>query len=175
MFLEHHGYDLSHWTQTEIEDDDVVYDVGDMEDIIGYGASDFVGEYDVVIPNSQSSGKELDIDSDDEDADKHFKLVDGEQHKECMTNYGVANGYQLWYGKNDYRSLIVLCGRDVVEGRSGGKKGKGVKLSSPTKKGQKGVLLRSPKKGKKGAYIRSPNKKGVQSESSADKGKAEGV
>ncbi|GKF86768.1 hypothetical protein Tco_0254595, partial [Tanacetum coccineum] len=183
-----------------------------MEDIIGYGASDFVGEDDVVIPNrsindpflnklsnrsyindftdksdggesSQPSAKEVEIDSDDEDVDKNFKLVDGviylefdpklpwnemkptlglrfkhpEQLKECMTNYGVANG----------------------EGRSGGKKGK--KGDWPYKKEKnkgelpkkdKGVLLRSPTKGKKCAYIRSPSKKGVQGQSSTDKGKA---
>ncbi|GKD34100.1 hypothetical protein Tco_1249609, partial [Tanacetum coccineum] len=98
MFLEHHGYDLSHY--------DELFDVGDLEDIRGFGASDFVGKDDVVIPNrsisdpflnklcngtfisdfsdksdvgecSQPSGKELDIDSDDEDVDKPFKLVDG--------------------------------------------------------------------------------------------------
>ncbi|GJZ66165.1 hypothetical protein Tco_0622861 [Tanacetum coccineum] len=224
MFLKHHGYDLSHWTQTEIDDDEV-YDVVDMDDITGYGASDFVRENNVVIPNrsindpflnklcngtfindfsdksdasecSQPSGKELDIDSDDEDVDKQLKLVNGViylefddlngrevfifihflvgvvwmgvypkvfpdcmhtstnpklpwnemkptlglrfehlgQLKECMTNYGVANGYQLWYRRNDYRSLMVLCGRDLAEGRSGGKKGK--KGDWPSKKGK---------------------------------------
>ncbi|GJX01946.1 60S ribosomal protein L34 [Tanacetum coccineum] len=235
MFLEHHGYDLSHWIQTDIDNnDDELSDV-EMEDIIGYGASDFVGEDDVVIPNrsindpflnklcngsyindfsdksdvgesSQPCGKELEIDSDDEDVDKQLKLVEGviypefdpklpwnemkptlglrfehpEQLKECMTNYGVANGYQLWYRRNDYRSLFVLCGRELGEGRSGGKKGK--KGDWPYKKEKnegelpkkdKGVLLRSPTKGKKRAYIRSPSKKGVQGQSSADKGKAE--
>ncbi|GKF67121.1 hypothetical protein Tco_0193638, partial [Tanacetum coccineum] len=34
-------------------------------------------------------------------------------------------------------------------------------------------MLRLPTKGKKRAYIRSPSKKGVQGQSSADKGKAE--
>nr|GEW14589.1 60S ribosomal protein L34 [Tanacetum cinerariifolium] len=143
----------------------------------GYAASDFVGEDDVVIPNrsindpflnklcngsyindfsdkpdvgesSQPCGKELEIDSDDEDVGKQFKLVDRviypgfdpklpwnemkptldlrfehpEQLKDCLTNYGVANGYQLWYRRNDYRSLFILCGRDLAEGRSGSKK-----------------------------------------------------
>ncbi|GJY35205.1 hypothetical protein Tco_0420583 [Tanacetum coccineum] len=178
----------------------------EMEDIAGFEDSGFVGEDDVVIPNrsindpflnklcngsyindftdksdvgesSQPSGKELEIDSDDEDVDKQFKLVDGviylefnpklpwnemkptlglrfehpKQLKECMTNYGVANRYQLWYRRYDYRSLFVLCGRDLVEGRTGGKKGK------------------------KDAYIRSPTKKGVEGQSFADKGKAVAV
>nr|GEZ75812.1 60S ribosomal protein L34 [Tanacetum cinerariifolium] len=174
MFLEHHGYDLSHWIQTDIDkNDDEIFDV-EMEDITGYAASDFIREDDVVIPyrsindtflnklyngsyindfsdkpdvceSSQPCGKELEIDSDDEDVGKQFKLVDGvdpklpwnemkptlglrfehpEQLKDCLTNYGVANGYQLWYMRIDYRSLFVLCGKDLAEGRSGGKKGK---------------------------------------------------
>ncbi|GKB86187.1 60S ribosomal protein L34 [Tanacetum coccineum] len=209
MFLEHHGYDLSHWIQTDIDNnDDELSDV-EMEDITGYGASDFVGEDDVVIPNrsindpflnklcngsnindfsdkinvgesSQPCGKELEIDSDDEDVDKQFKLVNGviypefdpklpwnemkptlglrfehpEQIKNCLTNYGVANGYQLCNGK------------------------KGKKVDWPYKKWKdedelpkkdKGLLLRSPKKGKKDAYIRSPSKKGAQGQSFIDK------
>ncbi|GJT42693.1 hypothetical protein Tco_0951408 [Tanacetum coccineum] len=215
--------DLANCIATDIDNnDDELSDV-EMEDITGYGASDFVGEDDVIIPNrsindpflnklcngsyindftdksdggesSQPSAKELEIDSDDEDVDKNFKLVDGviypefdpklswnemkptlglrfehpEQLKECMTNYGVANGYQLWYRRNDYRSLFVLCGRELGEGRSGGQKGK--KRDWPYKKEKnegelpkkdKGALLRSPMKGKKRAYIRSPSKKGT--------------
>nr|GEW10847.1 60S ribosomal protein L34 [Tanacetum cinerariifolium] len=105
MFLEHHGYGLSHWIQTDIDNnDDEISDV-EMEDTTGYAASDFIGEDDVVIPNrsindsflnklcnesyindfsdkpdvgesSQPCGKELKIDSYDEDVGKQFKLVD---------------------------------------------------------------------------------------------------
>ncbi|GJX31743.1 hypothetical protein Tco_0241598 [Tanacetum coccineum] len=122
MFLEHHGYDLSHWTQTEIEDDDEVYDLGDMEDITGY--------------EGRSGGKK---------------------------------------GKKGYWPSKKGKTKGESPTSSHANKGKGVKLSLPTKKGQKGVLLRSPNKGKMGAYIRSPSKKGAQGESSADKGKAEGI
>ncbi|GKC16442.1 hypothetical protein Tco_1013224, partial [Tanacetum coccineum] len=95
-----------------------------------------------------------------------------EQLKECLTNYGVANGYQHWYRRNDYQNLIVLCGRDIAEGRCGGKKGKaeGVQIESPSKgnKGKKGV--QSPgKKGKKGVH--SSGKKGKGVESTVKKGK----
>ncbi|GJT46037.1 hypothetical protein Tco_0954752 [Tanacetum coccineum] len=31
--------------------------------------------------------------------------------------HGVANGYQLWYARNDWRSLLVYCGRSVECGR----------------------------------------------------------
>nr|GEV10786.1 hypothetical protein [Tanacetum cinerariifolium] len=79
-----------------------------------------------------------------------------EQLKDCLTNYCVANGYQIRYRRNDYRSLFVLCGRDLAEGRSGGKKGK--KGDWPYKKEKdedellkkdKGKLLRTHKKGTK--------------------------
>nr|GFA73946.1 splicing factor [Tanacetum cinerariifolium] len=44
-----------------------------------------------------------------------------EQLKQALANYGVANGYQLWYAKNDWRSLLVYCGRSVKVGRCSGK------------------------------------------------------
>nr|GEU55220.1 hypothetical protein CTI12_AA204890 [Tanacetum cinerariifolium] len=138
MFLEHHGYDLSHWIQTDIDNnDDEISDV-EMEDITGYAVSDFVGEDDVVIPNgsindlflnklcngsyindfsdkpdvgesSQACGKELEIDSDDEDVGKQFKLVDGglmkavknllpyAEHRKCARHI-YANFKKKWNG-----------------------------------------------------------------------------
>ncbi|GJW49371.1 hypothetical protein Tco_0090722 [Tanacetum coccineum] len=75
MFLEHHGYDL--------REDDVVIPNRSINDPFfnklcnGNYINDFNdksdgGEY------SQPSAKELEIDSDDEDVDKNFKLVDGQ-------------------------------------------------------------------------------------------------
>ncbi|GJW95808.1 calcium/proton exchanger, partial [Tanacetum coccineum] len=46
-----------------------------------------------------------------------------QQLKLALANYGVANGYQLWYMKNDWREVLVYCGRNVEEGRCAGKKG----------------------------------------------------
>ncbi|GJY63754.1 hypothetical protein Tco_0465214, partial [Tanacetum coccineum] len=43
-----------------------------------------------------------------------------EQLKMCLANYGVANGYQLWFYRNDWRKLLVYCGRDVEAGRCAG-------------------------------------------------------
>ncbi|GJW65267.1 hypothetical protein Tco_0117151 [Tanacetum coccineum] len=100
IYLEHHGYDLSHWVQTEIEDDEVS-DVGEMEDITPYGTCDFVGDDDVIIHNrtindsflnklcngtfisdqsdipecSEPTNKKLLIDSDDEGVDTRYKVV----------------------------------------------------------------------------------------------------
>ncbi|GKA54066.1 hypothetical protein Tco_0753015 [Tanacetum coccineum] len=45
-----------------------------------------------------------------------------EQLKLCLTNYRVANGYQLWYKRNDRRKVLVYCGRDVEAGRCAGSK-----------------------------------------------------
>nr|GEW06968.1 splicing factor [Tanacetum cinerariifolium] len=36
-----------------------------------------------------------------------------EKLKQALANYEVENGYQLWYAKNDRRSLLVYCGRSV--------------------------------------------------------------
>nr|GEX72220.1 splicing factor [Tanacetum cinerariifolium] len=36
-----------------------------------------------------------------------------EQLKQALANYEVANSYQLWYAKNNWRSLLVYCGRSV--------------------------------------------------------------
>nr|GEY63967.1 hypothetical protein [Tanacetum cinerariifolium] len=166
MFLKHHGYDLSHWIQTDIDNnDDEISDV-EMEDITGYAVSDFVGEDDVVIPNRSindlllnklCNGSYINDFSDKPDVGLRFEHP--EQLKDCLTNYGVANRYQLWYRRNDYRSLFDLYGRDLTEGRSGGKKGKKEDWSYKKEKDEdelpkkdKGKLLRAPKKdGHKGA------------------------
>nr|GEU96719.1 hypothetical protein [Tanacetum cinerariifolium] len=44
--------------------------------------------------------------------------------KRMLANYGVHNGYQLWYMHNDPNKLLAFCGRDVSEGKCAGLKGK---------------------------------------------------
>ena len=44
-----------------------------------------------------------------------------EQLKIALANYGVANGYQLWFERNDWKSLLVYCGRDMQAGRCAGR------------------------------------------------------
>ncbi|PWA79084.1 hypothetical protein CTI12_AA209650 [Artemisia annua] len=46
-----------------------------------------------------------------------MKFEHPDQLKECLINYGVKHGYQLWFKRNDYRNVAVLCGRNVEEGR----------------------------------------------------------
>ncbi|GJW25672.1 splicing factor [Tanacetum coccineum] len=57
-------------------------------------------------------------DPDEHLVDQKFKL------KNCLANYGVKNGYQLWYMQNDSSKLLVKCGRDVSKGKCAGMKGK---------------------------------------------------
>ncbi|GKB26965.1 hypothetical protein Tco_0866366 [Tanacetum coccineum] len=174
-----------------------------MEDLTSYGASDFVREDDVVIPNrsindpflnklcngtfisdfsdksdasecSQPSGMKLD---NDENVNKQFKLVDGIIYLEFDTKL-PWNEMKPTLGlrRNDYRSLMIMWGRDLAEGRSGGKKGK--KEDWASKKGKaegESPTSSHANKGKKGSYIRSPAKKGVQGDSSAEKGPSKGV
>ncbi|PWA50853.1 hypothetical protein CTI12_AA468300 [Artemisia annua] len=47
-----------------------------------------------------------------------MKFEDHEQMKIMLANYAVANGYQLWYKRNDYKSLLALCGRNVLEDKA---------------------------------------------------------
>lgn len=46
-----------------------------------------------------------------------MRFENPDQLKQCITNYGVAHGYQLWYAKNEWKGLLVMCGRCVEEGR----------------------------------------------------------
>ncbi|GKD53702.1 calcium/proton exchanger, partial [Tanacetum coccineum] len=52
-----------------------------------------------------------------------------EQLKLALANYRVAGRYQLWFQKNDWRQLLVFCGRDVSKGRCAGYHSKKVKAN----------------------------------------------
>ncbi|GJY93902.1 hypothetical protein Tco_0509684 [Tanacetum coccineum] len=52
-----------------------------------------------------------------------MRYNDPEQLKLALCNYGVAHGYQLWFMKNDWKSLLMFRGKDIQEGRCAGKKG----------------------------------------------------
>nr|GEU96676.1 hypothetical protein [Tanacetum cinerariifolium] len=47
-----------------------------------------------------------------------MKFESPSQLKQCLANYGVIHGYQLWYMQNDTYTLLVKCGRDVSAGSS---------------------------------------------------------
>ncbi|GKD26695.1 hypothetical protein Tco_1232909 [Tanacetum coccineum] len=70
-----------------------------------------------------------------------MKFIDHEEMKIMLANYGVANGYQLWYKRNDYKSLLVLCGRNVKKGRCASKVGrKGIKENVSNGNGKEKVV-----------------------------------
>ncbi|GJV11091.1 hypothetical protein Tco_1352632 [Tanacetum coccineum] len=52
-----------------------------------------------------------------------MKFDNPQQLKHALADYGVANGYQLWYYRSDGNSLLVYCGRDVEMGRMDGLQG----------------------------------------------------
>ncbi|GKA52061.1 60S ribosomal protein L34 [Tanacetum coccineum] len=103
--------------------------------------------YQTDIPEcGEPANKELLVDSDDEG-------VDTRALKECLTNYGVANGYQLWYRRNDYQNLMVLCGKKrKAEERMQ------VGVQSSVKKGKK--VVQSP--GRKGKGVESTDYRSIQ-------------
>ncbi|GJR35066.1 zinc finger, PMZ-type containing protein [Tanacetum coccineum] len=49
-----------------------------------------------------------------------MRFENHEQLKLCLANYGVANGYQLWYKRNYWREVLVFYGRDVETGKKAG-------------------------------------------------------
>ena len=53
-----------------------------------------------------------------------MKFENPEQLKIALADYGVKHGYQLWYYRSDYKSLLVYCARDVSLGRCAGRKKK---------------------------------------------------
>ncbi|GJW33449.1 hypothetical protein Tco_0053481 [Tanacetum coccineum] len=123
----------------------------------------------------------------DHDPDQHWKdmvpilgmkFKDHEEMKMMLANYGVANGYQLWYKRNDYKSLLVLCGRNVEEGRCASKVGrkgiqKNVSKASKGKekveegKGKEKVVVGNKKWTKQAIKLsKSPSKKGTKRKTS---------
>ncbi|GKE16026.1 hypothetical protein Tco_1423603 [Tanacetum coccineum] len=79
-----------------------------------------------------------------------------EQLKQALANYEVANGYQLWYDKNDWRSLLVYYGRSV----EGGSK-KGAKSTKSAGKSDKSAGKSSKSAGKSTKSVKSGIKKKV--------------
>ncbi|GJS38034.1 hypothetical protein Tco_0536416 [Tanacetum coccineum] len=62
-----------------------------------------------------------------------------EKLKQALANYEVANGYQLWYARNDWRSLLVYCGRSVEGGRCAESSKSAKAAPKSSKKGAKSI------------------------------------
>ncbi|PWA46523.1 hypothetical protein CTI12_AA507900 [Artemisia annua] len=74
-----------------------------------------------------------------------MKFEDHEQMKIMLANYAVANGYQLWYKRNDYKLLLALCGRNVSEGRCASKVDRRKSIADGSNKFTKKVVEGSSK------------------------------
>ncbi|GJT53171.1 hypothetical protein Tco_0988225 [Tanacetum coccineum] len=140
----------------------------EMEDITGYGASDFVGENDVVIPNRSINDPFLNKLCNGSYINDFTDKSDGGESSQPVQ--GGGEGLEI--DSDDEDESLERVEVVVKKGKKGGWPYKKEKNEGELPKKDKGVLLRSPTKGKKCAYIRSPSKKGVQGQSSADKGKA---
>ncbi|GJV98272.1 transposase, MuDR, plant [Tanacetum coccineum] len=110
------------------EDDVVIAHVGVQNSLLNKLVDDKYIKNEDVNANLGRKCTSLTPDEIEDNAvDDRFKVKAGEhlEHlKECMINYGVANGYRLWYRRNDYKNIAVLCGRNVKEGRCSSQKGK---------------------------------------------------
>nr|GEX23002.1 hypothetical protein [Tanacetum cinerariifolium] len=62
------------------------------------------------------------------------------QLKEALANYGVENGYQLWYARNDWRSLLVYCELSKSTPKSSKKGAKSTKIAGKSTKSVDGWL-----------------------------------
>ncbi|GKC07159.1 hypothetical protein Tco_0998769 [Tanacetum coccineum] len=51
-----------------------------------------------------------------------MKFENLQQLKHALADYGVVNGYQLWYYRSGGNILLVYCGRDVDMGRCAGRR-----------------------------------------------------
>ncbi|GKD76895.1 hypothetical protein Tco_1339516 [Tanacetum coccineum] len=160
VYVEHHGYDIHDWFAKDNDDlEDYDEDECVLDDISSFvEESQFIGEEEVIIPNRPWKDMVPIL---------GLKFKDHEEMKMMLVNYGVANGYQLWYKMNDYKSLLVLCGRNVKEGRCAskvGRKGKG-KEKVAEGKGKEKVAEGKGKEGKdkekvaEGSKVAEANKK----------------
>ncbi|GKE26294.1 hypothetical protein Tco_1441678 [Tanacetum coccineum] len=135
MYVDHFGYDIMEmveWdrndelrktrikSESDSSDDDYHYSDDDLEEIENV---DFHTEGDDSKKGGSLSNFDPDILWDKMEPILGMRYETLHQLKMALTNYGVAHGYQLWYMKNDWRQVLVYCGRNIVEGRCAGKKG----------------------------------------------------
>ncbi|GJZ39851.1 splicing factor [Tanacetum coccineum] len=92
-----------------------------------------------------------------------MKFEHPDQLKDCLINYGVTNGYQLWYRRNDYRNISILCGKNMKEGRCASQKGKQKvveDIGTPNSKSKHSIsYAKSPKSPKTPKSKQSTSKK----------------
>ncbi|GJT51100.1 hypothetical protein Tco_0977257, partial [Tanacetum coccineum] len=103
----------------------------------------YISDKDVGVKLDTNSSSSRNAEVEDSSVDERFKVKEGfsylvhnpnlpwnqmapllgmkfehpDQLKDCLINYGVANGYQLWYRRNDCSSILVSCERNVKERR----------------------------------------------------------
>ncbi|GJX65438.1 hypothetical protein Tco_0299781 [Tanacetum coccineum] len=109
------------------------------EDLI----SKFISDKDVEAKLDTKSSSLRNAEVKDSSVDDKFKHP--YQLKDCLINYGVANGYQLWYRRNDYRNISILCGKNVKKGWCASQKGKQKSPKIPKSRKSTSKKSQSPK------------------------------
>ncbi|PWA42602.1 hypothetical protein CTI12_AA542960 [Artemisia annua] len=146
LYVEHHGYDILEDAQIDAsvgEEDDESDSEIELENIEEYVGPEHVGEEDVVIAKTELKdpfliklvgGRYI----RDDDVSKPANLGEGsasasreneDEQIEVDDRFKVKEGYSypvfdpnLWFKRNDYRNVAVLCGRNVEEGRCASQK-----------------------------------------------------
>ncbi|GKD40608.1 hypothetical protein Tco_1260815 [Tanacetum coccineum] len=145
LYVEHFDYDVLDFINeeangTEGEENVVIKNLSTQDPFLNrlYANSGlFRGFVDGPLPQTECDALE---DPDDANIDPScMRYEHPKQLKLALANNGVVNGYQLWFVKNDWRSLLVYCGRSV----EGGRPAKSAKTDASTSKSAK-----SAKKGK---------------------------
>nr|GEX12516.1 hypothetical protein [Tanacetum cinerariifolium] len=134
VYVEQHGYDIHDWFAKDNDDlEDYDEDEYEKED----QSVDLICK---VKPGIVYPDHDPDQPWKDMVPILGMKFKDHEEMKMILANYGVANGYQLWYKMNDYKSLLVVYGRIVKEGRCArkvGRKGTQENVSKASKSKEK--------------------------------------
>nr|GEV42067.1 zinc finger BED domain-containing protein RICESLEEPER 2 [Tanacetum cinerariifolium] len=131
LYVEHHGYNVLDGVNEEVVGEELDDEIK-MEDVSKFVGLDHVGEEDVELSNTGLNDIFLNMLVDGKFiSDKDFGTKVDTQSSSSRNvddsfvdgRFKVANGYQLWYRRNDYRNILVLCGKNVKEGRCPSHKG----------------------------------------------------
>ncbi|GKD88059.1 hypothetical protein Tco_1359213 [Tanacetum coccineum] len=150
LYVEHHGYDVTKMVRNPTLDAPLVDDYVSSNEELGNG--NFIGTLDD--PNPPLEGTYVEEADPKEDIiDMKYKVKSGISYptfnpttpwneqkpilgmkyenplqlKQSLANYGVANGFQMWYMINDFRCLLVYYGRNIAICRCASKR----KLKKP--------------------------------------------
>ncbi|GKC65637.1 hypothetical protein Tco_1098235 [Tanacetum coccineum] len=122
LYIEHFDYDVLNLIDFVTN----VSEGSDISDEYYFSKEDDVLEYaDFQTEGVFVNNNIPEVDPNESNIAARFKIKKGVSYpKFDQTNYGVANGYQLWYAHNDWKCILVQCEKDVEGCRCAGVYGK---------------------------------------------------